>query len=69
MSNQTVLSAIDLALALMTRAAQISTLVAQAQADGRTLLTTQEWDAINADDDAERQRLVDEIAKAKGGGT
>jgi hypothetical protein len=69
MSNQTVLSAIDLALALMTRAAQISTLVAQAQADGRTQLTTQEWEAINADDDAERQRLVDEIAKAKGGGT
>lgn len=66
MSNQTVLSAIDVMLALMTRAAEISTLVAQAQADGRTNLTTEEWEAINSEDARERQRLVNEIAKAKG---
>ena len=66
MSNQTVLSAIDVMLALMTRAAEISTLVAQAQADGRTNLTTEEWQAINSEDARERQRLVNEIAKAKG---
>jgi hypothetical protein len=66
MSSQNVMTAIDLALALMTRAAQISTLVAQAQAAGREL-SREEWDAINSEDAAARQRLVDEIAKARGG--
>ncbi len=67
MSSQNVLTAIDLALALMTRAAQISTLVAQAQAEGRSELTREEWGVINSEDATERQRLVDEIAKARGG--
>lgn len=68
MSNATVLSAIDLLLALMTRAAQIQTIIAQAQADGRSDLKPEEWAAINAEDESERQRLVDAIATAKGEG-
>jgi hypothetical protein len=66
MSTPTVLSAIDLLLALMTRAQQIQTIVAQAQAEGRSELKTEEWKVINAEDEAERQRLVDEITKARG---
>ena len=65
MNDKTVLAAIDLTLALITRAARISTLVAQAQAANRTELNQEEWDAINTDDGTQRQRLVDGIAKAK----
>jgi uncharacterized protein YdbL (DUF1318 family) len=65
MSNQTVLSAIDLLISLATRAAQISTVVASAQAEGRVNLTVEEWRAIDTEDDSERQRLVDQITKAR----
>ncbi len=66
MSNADVVSAIDIMLALMARASQVGQIVASVQADGRTKLNSAEWAAINTADDVERQRLVDEITKAKG---
>lgn len=74
MNTRSVVDALDLALSLMNLASQsmaravfVGKFVAQAQAEGRDKLTPDEWAAIDAEDDAERQRLVDEIAKAKEG--
>jgi len=59
------LAAIDLTLALLNRAAAISSLVARAQSEGRDLLP-EEWAAIQGDDDKARADLVAAITKAKG---
>ena len=58
------LAAIDLILALITRAQAISTLVAQAQAEGRDL-NKADWDKITADSDKARDDLVAAIEKAR----
>ena len=58
------LAAIDLILALITRAQAISTLVAQAQAEGRDL-NQADWDKITADSDKARDDLVAAIEKAR----
>lgn len=64
MSATTITLAIELALQLLTRSQQISSLVASAQAAGREL-TAEEWNAITGLADQGRQALVDAIAKAK----
>lgn len=66
MSAATITLAIELALQLLTRSQQISTLVAQAQAAGRDHLTLEEWQAITGLADDSRAAFVDAIAKAKG---
>lgn len=49
---------------LVGQAGQISTIVRQAQAEGRTALTATEWTTIQSADSASRQVLIDTIAKA-----
>lgn len=66
MNTQGILAAIDLTLALLSRAAAVSSLVARAQAENRDLLL-EEWKAITDDDDRARADLAAAIAKAKGG--
>lgn len=61
-------AAIELALELLARAAQISTVVANAQAQNRAELTKEEWDVITAADASARAALVDAIARAKAEG-
>jgi hypothetical protein len=61
------LAAIDLVLALITRAQQISLLVAQAQAEGREL-SKADWDEIIAENDLAKSALEAAIAKAKAEG-
>lgn len=65
MSANTISLAIELALQLLTRSQQISTLVAAAQASNRDL-TPEEWDAITSQADDARAALVEAIAKKKG---
>jgi hypothetical protein len=65
MSAATISLAIELALQLLARSQQISSLVAQAQASNRDL-TAEEWDAITGQADEARAALVAAIAKAKG---
>jgi hypothetical protein len=65
MSNTVAINAaLELMLALLSRAGEISQLVQRANAESRDL-TQEEWDAIVGADDAARQRLVDAIAAAK----
>jgi predicted phage tail protein len=61
------LAAVDLVLALLTRAQAISALVAQAQAANRDL-NDAEWAQIITDADASRAALVAAIEKAKSEG-
>ncbi len=65
MSATAISLAIELALQLLTRSQQISTVVAAAQAAGRDL-TPEEWEAITGQADEARAALVAAIAKAKG---
>jgi hypothetical protein len=65
---QTISAAIELTLALITKATEISTVVAKAQGEGRTTLTPEEWQSITAADDAARMGLVNAIAAAKAEG-
>ena len=60
--------ALELVLALLSKSAEISALIAKAQGEGRTALTAEEWASIEAADAAARQRLVDAIQKAKEAG-
>jgi hypothetical protein len=62
MSATTITLAIELALQLLTRSQQISSLVAQAQAAGRDL-SSEEWEAITQQADDARAALVIAIAK------
>jgi hypothetical protein len=66
MSATAISLAIELALQLLTRSQQISTVVAAAQAAGRDHLTPEEWSAITSQADDARAALVAAIAKAKG---
>ncbi len=63
-----VVAALGLLLDLIARVGTISAIVKQAQAEGRTNLTPEEWAKIDAEDAASRQALVDAIAKAKAEG-
>jgi hypothetical protein len=56
--------AVSLLTELLRQAAAISTLVRQAQTEGRDL-TAQELDAVQALDDASRANLVGAIERAK----
>lgn len=58
-------AAIELTLQLITKATEISTVVAKAQSEGRATLTPEEWQGITAADDAARTLLVDAIEAAK----
>lgn len=49
-------------------AAQISQIVKNAQADGRTTLTEAEWATVTEAQNSSRQALVDAINKALSGG-
>jgi hypothetical protein len=61
----TITLAVELLLALLSKSAEISALIAKLQVEGRSEFTPEEWASIiKADDDA-RQRLVDAIAAAK----
>lgn len=64
MSATAISLAIELALQLLARSQQISSLVAQAQAGGRDL-TQEEWDAITGQADEARAALAAAIARAK----
>lgn len=61
------LAAIDLVLALLLRAQQISALIAQAQAESRDL-TAEEWAQIVEEDSKARDALAAAIAKAQAEG-
>ena len=62
-----VLAAIDLVLALITRSQAISSVIANAQSEGRDL-TQAEWDQILKDDDSARAELLAAIEKARSEG-
>jgi hypothetical protein len=60
----TVQLAISLLLALIDRAAAISSIIATAQAAGRTDLTPDEWNTILSADDRARTSLINAILQA-----
>jgi len=60
--------ALDLAIALMARASQVSTMIREAQAAGRTELSADEWQQILAADDIARAELTAAIDRAKAEG-
>ncbi len=60
-----VLAALDLSIALLSRASAISTILVTAQSEGRTELTDAEWKAITEADDQARADLNIAIARAK----
>jgi hypothetical protein len=62
------LAAIDVVLALISRATAISAMIGKAQAEGRTELSTEEWDQVISENDAAREALAAAIAKAKAEG-
>jgi hypothetical protein len=64
MSAMTVVAAIDLMLALLSRAAEVSQVIAAARAEGRDTLTPDEWAAILKADDAARDALLAAIMRA-----
>lgn len=68
MSTKGILVAIDLSLAFIQRAAQISAMVRNAQADGRDDLLPEEWQALQAQDDESRAKQLESLARAKAEG-
>lgn len=66
MGTAAVSAAVDLLVALLSNAQQISTLIQTAQAAGRTTLTADEWATIVGADNSAEVALVAAIAKAKG---
>ncbi len=58
--------AVDLLVALLNNATQISQLIQQAQANGQTTLTSDQWSQITGNDDSAEAALTAAIAKAKG---
>lgn len=58
-------AAVDLLVALLSNAQQISTLIQTAQAAGRTTLTADEWSTVVGADDSAEAALLAAIAKAK----
>lgn len=55
-----VLVALDLTISFLQRATQVSALIRQAQEEGRDI-TSDELDALAADYDAARQKLLDAL--------
>jgi hypothetical protein len=68
MSAKGILVAIDLSLSLLQRAAQISSMVRNAQAEGREDLLPEEWNVLQAQDDEAKARQLDSLARAKAEG-
>lgn len=66
MGTAAVSAAVDLLVALLSNATQISTLIQTAQAAGRTTLTAEEWASVIGADNSAEAALVAAIAKAKG---
>lgn len=60
-----VLTALDIAIAMLSRAAAISSIIATAQGEGRTELTDAEWTMIVSSDDQARADLATAIGRAK----
>lgn len=60
--------AVDLLVALLNNAAQISQLIQQAQAAGQTNLTPEQWATIVGADDSAEAAVVAAIAAAKAAG-
>lgn len=61
-------AAVDLLVALMTNATQISQLIQTAQAAGQTSLTADQWATITGNDDSAEAALSAAIAAAKAQG-
>jgi hypothetical protein len=61
-------AAIDLLVALISNAQQISQLIQTAQASGATTLTAAQWATITGDDDSAEAALTAAIAAAKAAG-
>lgn len=58
-------TALTLSIELLQKSLVISRMVASVQSQGRQHFTADEWATITKADDLARQRLVDEIGKAK----
>lgn len=58
--------AVDLLVALLNNASQIGQLIQQAQANGQTTLTADQWAQITGNDDSAEAALTAAIAKATG---
>jgi hypothetical protein len=58
--------AVDLLVALLNNASQIGQLIQQAQANGQTTLTPEQWAQIAGSDDSAEAALTAAIAKATG---
>jgi RNA:NAD 2'-phosphotransferase (TPT1/KptA family) len=63
MSTQSIAAGIGLLLQLIEQAARVSSVIRQAQAEGREV-TREELETIVAENDAARQGLVDAINRA-----
>jgi hypothetical protein len=61
-------AAVDLLVALLTNASQISQLIQSAQAAGQTELTPAQWATITGADDSAEAQLAAAIAAAKAAG-
>jgi hypothetical protein len=61
-------AAIDLLVALLQNATQISSLIQEAQASGATDLTAAQWATITGNDDSAEAALTAAIAAAKAAG-
>jgi hypothetical protein len=59
--------AVDLLVALLNNASQIGTLIQQAQSNGQTNLTPEQWAQITGADNSAEAQLTAAIAKAKAG--
>ena len=68
MNERTLSAAIGLTIQLLEKAAEISTVVAKAQGEGRTELTQEEWQSLTLADDSARVSLVSAIEAAKADG-
>lgn len=66
MGTAAVSAAVDLLVALLSNATQISTLIQTAQAAGRTTLSADEWASVIGADNSAEAALIAAIAKAKG---
>jgi len=68
MGTVAVSAAIDLLLALIQNASQISQIIQEAQASGATKLTPDQWAQITGNDDSAEAALTAAIAAAKAAG-
>ena len=68
MGTVAVSAAVDLLVALLTNAQQISQIIQEAQAAGQTQLTAAQWAIITGTDTSAEAALTAAIAKAKAAG-